>query len=156
MSEAISGPQQGMKLDSLALTHTSWGAWQQTHPNSEVLSRDTGVRRDYTQDPYAGYENSPRTLFPVINRAPGPWHPKEWVLGVEINGKYKAYPFAELSVQGLRQFTDVIAGERTTIVWDEENKSAAMLRDSEIQPSITAFWFAWYAFHPGAEVFQSR
>ena len=156
MSEAISGPQQGMKLDSLALTHTSWGAWQDDHPNTEVLSRDTGIRRDYTQDPYAGYADSPRTLFPVVNRAPGPWHAKEWVLGVEIGGKYKSYPFAELTKQGLRQFTDELAGERYTITWDEQNKSAAMLRENEIQPSITAFWFAWYAFHPGAEVFQGR
>ena len=156
MSVAISGPQQGTKLDSLALTHTSWGAWRDDHPDTDVLSRNTGVERDYMQDPYAGYADSPRTLFPVINRAPGPWHAKDWVLGVEVNGKYKAYPFAELSTQGLRQFTDELAGERFTIAWDEENKSAAMLRDNKIQPSITAFWFAWYAFHPGAEVFQAR
>lgn len=156
MSEAISGPQQGMKLDSLPLTHTSWGAWQEPHPDTEVLSRDTGVRRDYTQDPYAGYGSSPKTLFPVINRAPGPWHAKEWVLGVEINGEYKAYPFTELSDQGVDQFIDELAGESLTITWDEENRSAAVLRDNEIQASITAFWFAWYAFHPNSEVFQAR
>jgi hypothetical protein len=153
MSEAISGLQQGMKLGSLALAHTSLGAWQDDYPDTKVLSRDTGVRRDCTQDPYAGYGNSPRTLFPVIDRSPGPWHAKEWVLGVEIDGEYKAYQFAELAVQGRDRFMGELAGETFTIAWGEENKSAAMLYDNEIQPSITAFW---YAFYPNTEVFQSR
>ncbi|MEX0964127.1 MAG: DUF3179 domain-containing protein [Pseudohongiellaceae bacterium] len=156
IGEAISGPHQGKKLGSLVLAHTSWGAWQQAHPDTEVLSRDTGVRRDYTQDPYAGYGDSPRILFPVVNRAPGPWHAKEWVLGVELNGQYKAYPFTELAAQGLNQFTDEFAGETITIVWDEENRSAAMRSGNEVQPSITAFWFAWYAFHTQTEVFRAR
>ena len=156
MGEAISGPQRGQKLISLPLAHTSWADWQQLHPNTEVLSRDAGLRRDYSIDPYAGYADSPRTMFPVVNQAPGPWHAKEWVLGVGINGEYKAYPFAELRAQGVTRFNDELAGERFDIVWDEKNRSASMQRSGEIQPSITAFWFAWYAFHPETKIFRAR
>jgi hypothetical protein len=33
------------------------------------------------------------------------YHPKEWVLGVEVEGAYKAYPFSERASSPARYWT---------------------------------------------------
>ena len=75
------------------------------------------------------------------------YHPKEVVLGLEIKGKYKAYPFVELSKNGKEKFQDSFQNQKFTIHWDEKNRSA-FIRDSKNKeiPSIQAFWFAWFTF----------
>ena len=32
-----------------------WKAWKEGYPDGEVLSTDTGFRRDYNSNPYAEY-----------------------------------------------------------------------------------------------------
>lgn len=155
-SEAITGPMKGRSLDMVPVEHTSWARWRSEHPDTLVLSRDTGFSRDYGQDPYAGYEASPRTMFPVANKAPGPWHAKEWVLGVSFGGEHKAYPFAELKAQGLERFTDRLGGREYTVIWNERGRSARIEVAGEVVPTTTAFWFAWYAFYPETKVFKAE
>jgi len=154
-SKAVSGPQQGTQLTVLPVKHTSWQAWREEHPDTQVLSRETGFRRDYLRNPYAGYEQSPTTLFPISNQAPGPWHAKEWVLGVSFNGDHKAYPFEELATNGVSRFEDTIGGQPFTVLWDGEHRSASIESQGEPLPSLVSFWFAWYAFYPGTEVFTT-
>ncbi|MEX2367391.1 MAG: DUF3179 domain-containing protein [Pseudohongiellaceae bacterium] len=154
-SKALTGPQQGKQLTPLPVKHTSWQAWREDHPDTLVLSRETGFRRDYMRNPYAGYEQSPTTLFPVSNQAPGPWHAKEWVLGVSFNGKNKAYPFEELANNGEPHFDDAVGGQPFTVLWDATHRSASIEWQNEPLPSLVAFWFAWYAFYPGSAVFTA-
>ncbi|WP_200333966.1 DUF3179 domain-containing protein [Thiocystis violacea] len=93
---AISGPHKGRRLDAIPLEHTTWGDWRKRHPDTLVLSRETGSARDYDRNPYGGYAEEEALYFPVRFRAQG-YHPKERVLGIEIDGLFKAYPFAELA-----------------------------------------------------------
>jgi hypothetical protein len=53
MSEAISGERVGTKLIMLPLSHTTWRDWLAKHPDTLVLSEDTGYSRDYQRNPYA-------------------------------------------------------------------------------------------------------
>lgn len=153
--QAISGPRKGERLTPLPLTHTSWAAWREDHPGTLVLSRDTGFDRDYTRNPYAGYRSDRGLYFPVAAKS-GRYHPKERVLGIEIDGRAKAYPFAELSLSGHREIEDTFAGRRLTIRFDAGHESAeAFAEDGRQLPAVTAFWFAWYAFHPDGEVFSA-
>src|SRR5262249_17918589 len=94
-AEAITGPLKGARLTAVAVTHTTWVGWKQRHPDTLVLSEDTGFHRDYSRDPYAGYATSPRIMFPTANTSDR-FPPKEPVLGVEVNGARKAYAFSEL------------------------------------------------------------
>ncbi|WP_028670214.1 DUF3179 domain-containing protein [Saccharospirillum impatiens] len=154
-SEGVAGPLMDTQLTALPVKHTTWQAWREAHPTTQVLSRDTGFRRDYLRDPYAGYEQSPTTLFPVSNQAPGPWHAKEWVLGVSFNGQHKGYPFEELDKNAQARFNDTVGGQPFTVLWDADHRSASIEWQEESLPSLTAFWFAWYAFYPGTEVFTA-
>ncbi|MBV2092240.1 MAG: DUF3179 domain-containing protein, partial [Candidatus Thiodiazotropha sp. (ex Ctena orbiculata)] len=96
MKQSISGKYQGDRLRHVPLQHTNWADWSDRYPDTLVLSDETGFSRDYKRSPYRGYDKSRDLYFPVEFRAKG-YHPKERVLGLEVNGAYKAYPFVELS-----------------------------------------------------------
>jgi hypothetical protein len=154
MKQAVTGPMKGRRLTMLPLTHTTWRAWLREHPNTRVLSTDTGYRRDYASYPYGGYETERGLYFPVSARSRR-YHPKERVLGVEVGGVHKAYPFAELSKTG-GEVRDRVGGQAIVVRFDWANDSARAFDAAGNQlPAMTGFWFAWYAFHPETEVFEA-
>ncbi|MEE9396996.1 MAG: DUF3179 domain-containing protein [Methylococcales bacterium] len=154
MAQAISGDLKGLHLQSLPLSHTTWRDWKTKHPTTLVLSPRTGYARDYRASPYADYIKSPRVWFPVTQSSKR-FHPKEKVLGIEINGRFKAYPFVELE-KTTGAFIDMVNGQQLHIRYDNEHRSGSIFDQQGNQlPSTTAFWFAWYAFHPRTEVFSA-
>lgn len=156
LGEAVSGPLKGTELPQLAATHTTWGDWRSRHADTLVLSTDTGFGRNYRRKPYQGYDRSRQLFFEVANRAPPDYHPKALVMGVEVEGEYKAYPFEELKALGQERFEDVVNGKRLTIQWNESaSSSTALEADGSPYPSTVGFWFAWYAFHPQTQVFRA-
>ena len=156
MGEAIAGKMLGEKLKPIPINHTTWRDWLAQHPDTKVLSTETGYSRDYDRNPYQGYEQSRQLFFGVNNRAPENYHPKEQVIGLEINGVYKAYPFVELEKQGQPRFTDTINGISITIDWDSTNQSVNLSNSEGVEiAGIQGFWFAWFAFHPDTLVFQA-
>lgn len=153
MAQAVSGPLKGQSLTMLAVTHTTWADWRSSHPATQVLSTETGHRRSYDRDPYAGYDSSEEIIFPMRLRAAG-FHPKERVLGVTIDAHSKAYPFVELAkTNGV--ITDTLAGTALTIRFDKAAARATVHDAHGAQrPGVVGYWFAWYAFHPDTAVFR--
>lgn len=158
---AVSGPSLGAKLEGVPVENTSWGAWRRAHPESRVLSRETGYRRDYDHDPYAWYDRSPDLAFPVAARSLQ-YHPKEYVLGVELHGEARVYPFSELDKLAEHSpnrrdvaLRDTVGGQIVFVHYDAVALSARLV-DALGRPmaSTMAYWFAWYAFHPGSRVYQ--
>ncbi|EXI82267.1 MAG: hypothetical protein AW10_00715 [Candidatus Accumulibacter appositus] len=154
---AISGKHKGQRLTALPLEHTRWGDWRQRHPETLVLSRNTGHFRDYDRNPYAAYESEEELYFPVRFRAQG-YHPKERVLGLEIDGQFKAYPFAELakSAGTSGSIRDRVGGQPIVVHFDAENANATA-RDADGKPlaGVVGYWFAWYAFHPETAIYRA-
>ena len=103
LRKAVSGPYKGTALQTLPVHHTTWGDWQKRHPQSEVLTPQTGYSRDYEGNPYAGYEDEEHIYFPVGEKSTA-YHPKERVLGVSVGNRHKAYPFLELEKNNRPQF----------------------------------------------------
>jgi len=156
LGEAVSGKMLGQKLDPIPISHTTWRDWLAQHPDTQVLSTNTGYSRDYGRNPYQGYEQSRQLFFEVNNKAPETYHPKEQVFGVEFNGIYKAYPFIELEKNGSPRFKDTVNGVDVTINWDTTNQSVALSDSNGVRiAGIQGFWFAWFAFHPDTLVFQA-
>ena len=158
LGQAVTGPLKGRRLMPLPMAHTSWADWRRRHPDTVVLSTDTGHARDYARDPYAGYEQVQRLMFDVQHRDER-FGPKEWVLGVVIDGRAKAYPFSVLdsAVGADGEMRDRVAGRSLRIRFDREHRSAmAFDADGTPLPSVMAYWFAWVAFHPRTEVLAAR
>ena len=97
LKKSVSGKLKGTELPQLPALHTSFADWKFKHPDSKILSNDTGYKKNYARNPYRGYAQSKRIWFKVSHKAPKKYHPKEQVLGVEINAQSKAYPFVELA-----------------------------------------------------------
>ena len=154
LGRAVSGPMKGRRLVPIALEHTRWGRWRTGHPGTRVLSRRTGYDRDYDRDPYAGYRRSRRLVFPVAG-TDRRYHPKETVVGLVIDGRARAWPFSELA-RVASPLRDRLAGRPLRVEFDVADGSARIV-DGEGRrlAAVTAFWFAWIAFHPDTEVFHA-
>ena len=154
LSKAVTGKYKGTTLKMLPVLHTTWADWTRFHPSSLVLSENTGYWRSYNRDPYRGYDESGHLYFPVFNKAPKKYHPKERVLGLVVDGADKAYPFIELNKLNKDKFTDSVNGKLFTIYWNKKEQSG-YIRNEEgiVVPVVQGYWFAWYAFHPETEIF---
>lgn len=153
---AIVGPMKGKMLNQLPSVHTHWGAWLKEHPDTLVLSRNTGSSRDYSRDPYRGYEDSQRLYFSVAFMSQA-FHPKSRVIGVELNGLAKAYPFSELAKGALKGvLNDQLGEEVLRVEYDASLQTARVFQEEAELPVVNLFWFAWYGFHPETEIYRFR
>lgn len=157
--QAVSGPLKGTVLRTLPLEHTSWADWRARHPSTLVLSTDTGFARDYDHDPYAGYDRIQRLMFDVDHRDDR-YPLKEWVLGIEVAGVHKAYPFSllERAAGGCDEIEvkDTVGGRPVTVRFNRRHRSAlAYDGQQRALAGVTSFWFAWVAFYPKTEVYRA-
>jgi len=86
----VGGTSRGTTADVLPAIETSWKTWKQMFPESEVLSMETGYRRDYQQYPYGPYKESEYLLF-AVDRDDRRLHRKERVLGIISNETVRVY-----------------------------------------------------------------
>jgi hypothetical protein len=155
LSMAITGPLKGMTLPSLPTSHTTWRDWSERYPDTLVLSTDTGFKRNYRRSPYLNYARTSRLMFPVENKNKD-FRNKDLVLGITANEVTKAYPFKELEKNQQKKFEDSVGGTTITVEWFESEDFARILDDTGQElPSVIAYWFAWYAFHPDTDVFRA-
>jgi hypothetical protein len=141
----------------LPTANTTWGQWYEEHPSTKVLSRETGYNRDYSQDPYAGYEDKQKTMFPTTEPERGKdLHPKTQVVGLKLKGQAKAYPFPELEQAG-GPVEDQFAGHRITVTYNAQHTTARVLLDGQPAPqAVQTYWFAWGAFHPQTAIYRAE
>ena len=154
---AISGPLVNTALTQLPLEVASWAEWKRKYRRTLVLSETQGYKRNYRHDPYTGYDTSELLFFKALRQAPKTFHSKEWVLGIEVGGVSKAYPYSELQKLNTNLFTDELNGQAFEIHWDKSNNTAyATKMDGDPAVTTTAFWFAWFNFHPDTLVFMAE
>ena len=157
LGKAISGERMGEELVKLPLQHTTWKAWRSEHPTSLVLSDNTGFSRDYARDPYDGYASSTTIYFPISEKVPENYHPKELIIGLELAGEFMAFPFVELNKHDKTSIQGQLGNQVYKLLWDKTNQSAVVYDNAEkLLPVVQAFWFAWYSFHPQSEVFKAQ
>ena len=155
MMECISGDRVGMRLTWLPSEFMTWASWKDRYPGGKVLSNKTGHRRNYQRTLYRGYEDSESVYFPV------PLYRddlgiKDWILGVELNGKHTAYDL-RLFESG-RVYGDEFGGRKLRLQYDPLTRHAQVTdTDSGDKiPHVFAYWFAWQAFYPGTRLMSSE
>ncbi len=155
LQQAITGPLAGTQLEILPVEHTTWKDWVQRHPQTLVLTKNTGFTRDYGFDPYRDYLE---IGTPIFRRPAKGFKSKvklpamERVLGVQMNGQFKAYSFSFLKRQA-SPIVDEVAQRQVLIYFDRQTERAYVTDStgSEVA-SITTFWFAWEDFYPQTEI----
>ncbi|HZD22162.1 MAG TPA: DUF3179 domain-containing protein [Acidimicrobiia bacterium] len=112
--EAIVGPLTGTKLTSLPSRVARWDDWKQLHPDTKVLSRDTGYDRPYDNDPFTIYPDridQGQFPFPLGDTARDDRLPASTlVVGVEIGDVNRVYalPLTDGAVNDIAGGTPVV------------------------------------------------
>ena len=99
--EAIVGRLAGTKLKFLAAPIISWSDFKTHQPGGEVLSKDTGLRRRYGENPYVGYDTVDVPPFLYTGDLDGRLQPKERVAAITVDGVDVAFPFSRLAEEGV-------------------------------------------------------
>lgn len=141
---AFAGPRRGETLKTIPVAMTRWGTWKAAHPDTSVLSIDTGFDRPYAnKTPYGDYDTSDRLLFPVaLDRR---LHPKTVVYGVEVGGASFAVTERALEAAG-----SIEQGDEPGVKWtlaESGQVEATRLDNGEPLVAHRMFWFAWFSFH---------
>jgi hypothetical protein len=143
---AIFGELTGWRLKMVSINTVTWAEWKAQHPDSQVLSQDTGYSRAYGVDPYGGYYESDFILFPVDGEDDR-IHAKTLIFGVEVNGMFKAYRRTDIEASGVIE--DIIGGVIIKVeLQDDGGIGVTNVDTGEPVVAERSFWFAWYAFHP--------
>jgi len=151
MMKAVSGPEKGTALVLLPSEHLRWSAWREKYPQGQVLSDETGHRRDYSGTAYASYFATDQTMFPVPHTR-RELKNKEWIIGVILDGNAKAYPAAQMPKAPVK---DRVGRHEITVSYDSETSQPVVMNSKgQPVPYIVAFWFAWQAFYPKTELWK--
>lgn len=162
LGRAIRGPAKGMALKEFPVTWTTWERWKRKHPNTRVLSRDTGFFRSYERryDPYGSYvepskgyyADEGQLLFNPIHHD-GRLRTKAIVVGVrDANGNALAIDKDALRRRGS---IETKIGDRPIVARYDAELDAHRVELKESGERLNAFdamWFAWVAFYPNTQL----
>ena len=136
--EPIIGPlaNSGIKQPFFPAVVTTWEEWLAEHPDTTVLSNQTGYYRpefyvpeDNPQAIYYDYFTADEVMFPVWLRDPS-IEPKRVVVGVLAGEEKKAYVIDDL--REARVVNDTVGGVDVVIAASGESRSArAYVREGE-------------------------
>lgn len=149
--EPVSGPlrKSGIKLKIRPVAITSWGKWRANHPDTKVLSVETGHARDYSSGAvYSDYFASPGLMFPVIVRNEKELKRKDYVFGIREVAAAKAWPvkaFADVSVinDQIGSKNIVLIGDtqtRTVRAYERGDRTFAQLTDDGTLSDASGVW----------------
>jgi hypothetical protein len=87
----------GVELAILPVAIASWRDWRARHPDTKVLSLETGYERDYTPgEPYGEYFASAELMFPLLV-PDGRLAPKDYVFALRADGRAQAWSLGEFA-----------------------------------------------------------
>jgi hypothetical protein len=149
---AISGPNVGRSLPHLPWELTTLSEWRQAHPDSTVMTFNTGYVRDYGRIPYGDYFRTSRLIFPV-GHEDSRLHPKAAVVGVKLGDVVRAYPVDEVRKAADGLVRDTIEGQTVVLRTAPRTGSVRVMEAPPRAKIAHTFWFAWAAFHPQTEIY---
>jgi hypothetical protein len=181
LGTAIDGPLVGRALREFDVVWTTWGRWRDRHPDTDVLSEDTGYARNYGRDPYGsytpprGYYTRESTMFRPLT-TDDRLGTKAVVVGVRTADGAAAVTMERLRSERIVDAT--VGSDRVAFVHDPaldagyafhvpsgtrieaadggvrvdgERYAPAALPTDRLH-GIEAMWFAWAGFYPETDL----
>ncbi|MCH7830196.1 MAG: DUF3179 domain-containing protein [Proteobacteria bacterium] len=147
-AQGIVGQLTGEQLQLVPVSMSRWSVWRNKHPDTLVLSPNTGFDYDYTLDRYASYRDSSSLMFPVA-RTDDRVQAKTVVFGFALDSGAIAYPESLLQETGA--YRHDLDGEEAIITLHDDG-AVTMRRAGQTHHPVRLFWFAWYNFHPATDL----
>lgn len=152
-AEAVAGRMTGAKLRTVPFVITTWHAWRQQHPQSEVMIE----RRVPAVFSVVG--KALQTLLSPLSGLHWPLSARpqtsldELVLGVTVGDIQKAYPLDLLA--RVTPLTDAIAGTDVRIFFVRGSTFAyATTSTGEQLPAMVTYSATWRAFYPRSAIYM--
>ena len=120
IGRAVDGRLSGTELTMLPALQTTWDRWASTHPDTVVLDKSGR----YRFDSYTGYYTDSSLGIHGQTRSDDRLGPKELVLGVDLPGQAKAYPFRVLDRASV--VNDSIGGVSLLITYDPASETGVV------------------------------
>ncbi|WP_343561417.1 DUF3179 domain-containing protein [Kiloniella sp. b19] len=133
--EPVVGPlaHSGLQLKIRPVTITSWKKWKERHPQTKILSLNTGHFRNYDSGfVYREYFASPELMFPTIVRDETQVKRKEFIFGIREFGAAKAWP-VEVFRNDSRVINDRIGNTNIVLIGDAETRTVRAYQRGEEQ-----------------------
>ena len=150
---AVAGPMTGTKLSTLPSTVTTWKKWRKKHPDTTVLSFDTGYGRDYSRDPYESYYRQRGGIFTSFFKAGPGEEEKEMIAGIEVGDSVKAFPVK--LIRRRKKVSDRVGDQDIVLTYDDgtDRISVTTASGDKIEP-IVVYWFVWKGIHPDSGLYR--
>jgi hypothetical protein len=156
LGQSILGPETGNHLNEFPVIWTTWEKWKAVHPETEVLSRETGFIRNYNAegDPYGsyltneGYYTSNDIIFKPVNTDQR-LNPKTVVVGIRDEDR-NAVAIVKDTLREDKTITTELGDREITIVYDSalDFYTVTYTDTDEVINAFDAMWFAWYGYYP--------
>lgn len=122
----------GIALKIRPVVITTWKDWSARHPDTTVLSLDTGHRRDYGSGVvYAAYFNSPDLMFPAAVKNEKRVLRKDYVFGIRAPGGAKAWPLS--AFEGGAVINDRVGLSNIVLVGDAAGRTVRAYERGETE-----------------------
>jgi hypothetical protein len=130
LGQGVKGPARGAELKRLPVVETTWGRWREMHPDTLVISSDTGHSRNYESYPYGDYRTDDNDTFrPTKPRWQRTYEAKDRVLGLVGASTSRAYAMREMEQFGDKVVVrDEFEGEPIVVVYDADHRMAVPFR----------------------------
>lgn len=159
--ECVAGELKGQKLIVIPSEQLTLAEWSKRYPNGKVMLPDPASIDKYGEGSFEkGKDNDELTRTDTAS-----WQDKSWVIGIELNGEYRAYDWNQLKRE--RLIHDQLGDETIMITVDDENvnfKAYIVIDDDQSDsdtlvvgyvpstlkpiPARQMFWHTWKTFYP--------
>jgi hypothetical protein len=119
---ALVGELVDTRLTFIPAQIVSLGDFEAAYPAGDVLSRETGFRRDYGRNPYVGYDTVDQNPFLFEGVIDGRLPPMARVVTVGDGASAMAFPFSELRQVGVASTR--LDDEEIVVLWVPGTASA--------------------------------
>lgn len=116
--EAVAGPSKGKRLGEIICSQVTLAEWLKMKPHSLVMQPDPAFENKY--DTSLKYEEG-QSRKKLTGTDSLSWKNKSWIVGIELNGKAKAYDWNGLKKERLIQ--DTLSGQNILIALSTDKKS---------------------------------
>ena len=123
----IVGEYAGAELQQIPSQILAFERFAELYPRAEVLSRDTGYRRNYGSNPYVGYDDIDQSPFLMRGGTDPRLRPMERVLAVELDGDWRLYPFSRFEGQPVIEET---WQDKPVVIFSRRDQYSALDRAS--------------------------
>lgn len=120
--EAIIGSLAGKQLELVPASIVSYAAFKHTFPQGTVLSKETGLHRDYGRNPYTGYDDIDSSPFLYRGPTDPRLRPMERVVAITLGKVDKAYPYRVLAKQQV--VYDTVGSQKIVVLYNPGTASA--------------------------------